>query len=58
MGEQPFVKEEDLKDHVQKNPKTVHGLWEKILAHGPRIYVSDVAPNAGDGVDGDVWLEY
>lgn len=58
MGERAFIKEEDLTDHVQKDPKAVHGLWEKVLAHGPRIYVSNAAPTADDGVNGDVWLEY
>jgi len=58
MGMGGFTKDEDLTDHVQKDPKAVHGLWEMVLKHGPRIYISDVAPTADDGVEGDVWLEH
>jgi len=58
MPKKTFTKKSELADHVAKNPKLVHGIWEKVLTHGPRIYVSDDAPLASDGVDGDVWLEY
>lgn len=58
MPEKPFTEEREIKSHYKKDPRFVHGLWEKVLSHVPKVHVSDDAPIATDGVDGDVWLEY
>lgn len=67
MGKSGLIKEGDLEVHATKSPFVVHGLWEKVLKHGPKIHVSDRAPwdnddipegETADGVDGDIWLEY
>ena len=58
MKKSGFAEVIDLKDHIEKDPKAAHGIWGKVLRHGPKVHVSNDAPTAGDGVDGDVWLEY
>jgi len=59
MPRKDIVRESELTDHHAKNPLIVHGIWEKVLGHCPKIHVSDDPPvDATDGVDGDVWLEY
>lgn len=58
MRKSGFAEAIDLKEHVEKDPKKAHNIWDKILKRGPKIYVSGSAPTATDGKDGDVWLEY